>query len=122
METQVRTPQMVFMQPQPDDVCAELRAVCRSAREGPVSEVPPRPATEAPQPRAPVEALDRVGGLLAMMRAFEGTQDEGEITLALLGLRRGEILGLRIRRGEEDPDNGDLVLDGPNRACACDRS
>src|SRR5207249_2728797 len=49
-----------------------------------------------------------------MMRAFEGTEDEGEITLALLGLRRGEILGLRIRGGEEDSDNGDLVLDGPN--------
>jgi integrase len=53
-------------------------------------------------------------GLLAIMRAFEGTEDEGEITLALLGLRRGEILGLRIRGGEEDPDNGDLVLDGPH--------
>lgn len=53
-------------------------------------------------------------GLLALMRAFEGTEDQGEITLALVGLRRGEILGLRIRGGEEDPENGDLVLDGQN--------
>jgi len=51
-------------------------------------------------------------GQRAMRVAFDGSNMEGELTLALLGMRRGEILGVRLRGSDEDPRNGDLVLDG----------
>jgi integrase len=51
-------------------------------------------------------------GMAAVRRAFEGHELEAEVALMTLGLRRGEILGLRIRGGHEDPSNGDVSLDG----------
>lgn len=52
-------------------------------------------------------------GMVAVVEAFRGHELEAAVALAALGLRRGEILGLRIRGGEEDPDAGDLTLEGP---------
>jgi len=51
-------------------------------------------------------------GMAAVRHAFEGHELEAEVALMTLGLRRGELLGLRIRGGDEDPTNGDVSLDG----------
>ncbi len=51
-------------------------------------------------------------GARVIREVFRGHKMEAMVALALCGLRTGEILGLRIRGGE-DPDNGDVVLDSP---------
>jgi integrase len=54
-------------------------------------------------------------GLAAVRAAFVGHEIEAEVALMTLGLRRGEILGLRIRGGDEAPEEGDLSLGDSHR-------
>ncbi len=75
---------------------------------------PPAGASNYPPTDLARRFLSRIGseGQRAIRQAFAGHKLEGQVALALCGLRVGEILGLRIRASEEDQVNGDVVLDG----------
>ncbi|MGH9311754.1 MAG: tyrosine-type recombinase/integrase [Vicinamibacterales bacterium] len=79
----------------------------------PLRQIPRELRPKAPPNGRPSRRSIGSVGQKGVMAAFAGHRDEAAIALALLGLRRGEVLGLRIRNSDEDATNGDVVLDGP---------
>ena len=65
----------------------------------------PKPAKGRPSERSIGSS-----GVRALRQAFAGTEDEAAITLALVGLRRGEVVGVPL---EFDPERSGVMLDGP---------
>lgn len=70
------------------------------------SQLKPKPAPKG----RPSERSVGSAGVRALRQAFAGSDDEAAIVLALVGLRRGEIVGVPL---DYDPERGGVVLDGP---------
>ncbi len=70
-----------------------------------IRQLKPKPL---PQGR-PSERSIGAAGVRAIRRAFGGTEDEAAVVLALVGLRRGEVVGVPL---EFDPERGGVMLDG----------